>query len=345
MTLLAIVLFGSLAALVFTFAGYPLVLAAWSRLAPRPVRTAPFEPEVTMVIVAHNAAGAIGRKVANCLAQDYPRDRLRVLVASDGSDDATEHEVAGLGDARASVLAFPGRRGKAACLNDALAACRTEFVVLADVRQALDPSAVRCLMENLADPEVGAASGQLVFLREGITGVGESLDAYWRYEKLIRRDESTIHSSVGVTGALYALRRECFRPIPPQTVLDESNRRLATDCERRVAHAGSGQGGEQQRRAAGSSSRDHEGAAPHSFCKRRGLPQHAGAEENPRGGGKLKTHIKSRTASCLFSVRSRVNRRFPGRRPGPEFPQPKWATPAAVVPWSISRWPPPGNAR
>ena len=221
MTFAQVTFFASVAVLAYTYAGYPLLLAVWAKLAPRPVRRAAFEPDVAIVVVVHNGAAFISRKIASCLAQDYPPGRLRVLVVSDGSEDSTCALVDSIEDARVSLLAFPQRRGKAACVNDALAACRERFVVMTDVRQPLDPLAVRRLLENLADENVGAVSGKLMHERQGMSDFGEGLDAYWRYEQFMRKTESRIHSMVGVLGALYALRRQCFREIPPQTILDD----------------------------------------------------------------------------------------------------------------------------
>jgi cellulose synthase/poly-beta-1,6-N-acetylglucosamine synthase-like glycosyltransferase len=220
-TLPHIALVVALAALAYTFAGYALLVAVWAKLAPRPVRRAAFQPRVAIVIVVHNGAAVIGRKVRTCLEQDYPPGKLRVLVASDGSSDATCAVVEALGDARVELLAFPRRRGKAACLNDAVARCAEEVIVFTDARQPLDPLALRHLLANLGDADVGAVSGQLVFERDDMTAFGEGLDAYWRHEKFLRRTEGRIHSAVGVTGALYALRRECFRELPADTVLDD----------------------------------------------------------------------------------------------------------------------------
>ncbi len=215
------VFLASLALLAYTFVGYPLLLSLWARIAPRPVKRTPFDPSVAIVVVVHNGAGLMERKIASCLAQDYPAERLRVLIASDGSDDDTHEVVASFNPSRVSLLPFPTRRGKAACLNDAIATCDEDVIVLTDARQALHPLAVRRLIDNLADDTVGAVSGQLVFERDGITAFGEGIDAYWRYEKFLRRTEGRIHSSVGVTGAIYALRRSCFRAIPPETILDD----------------------------------------------------------------------------------------------------------------------------
>src|SRR3954463_11113989 len=166
----------SLLVLAYTFAGYPLLLAAWAKVRPRAVRKGPHAPNVAIVVVVHNGEAFLARKIASCLAQDYPAGRLRVVVVSDGSTDRTEAIVAGVEDARVSLLAFPARRGKAACVNDAVARCSEEVLVMTDVRQPLDPHAVRRLLENLADPEVGAVSGVLMHRREGMTHYGEGLD-------------------------------------------------------------------------------------------------------------------------------------------------------------------------
>lgn len=209
------------AALVYTFAGYPLLIALWARLRPRPVHRAPSQPRVAVIVVAHNEEAHIAAKLQTCLAQDYAADRLRVIIAADGSVDRTHAIVEACGDTRVQLLAFPERRGKAACLNDAVAACSEEVLVFTDARQALDPGSVRCLVESLADPAIGAVSGELIFVREDMSPFAEGVDAYWRYEKFIRQREALVHSAPGVTGALYAMRRSCYRPISERTILDD----------------------------------------------------------------------------------------------------------------------------
>ena len=213
----------SLALIAFAYAGYPLLLAIWARLAPKPVARAPFTPPLTIVVIGYNESAAIAAKVRTCLEQRYPADRLRMLVVCDGSDDGMAGVVRGIGanDPRVTLLEFAARRGKAACLNDALAACEDDFVLLTDVRQPLDPDAAAFLLENFADPSIGAAGGELVFRTDDATGFGEGMDAYWRYEKFIRENEGIVGSTVGVSGALYALRRSLWRPIPPETILDD----------------------------------------------------------------------------------------------------------------------------
>ena len=211
----------SLTLLAYTYVGYPLLLWVLARSFPLAVRRQEYQPFVTVIIVVYNEEKRIAAKIETCMALDYPREKLRVLVASDGSEDGTNEVVAGFADREVRLLAFPSRRGKAACLNDAVAKAEGEIVLFTDARQRLDPNAVKYLVENFADPSVGAVSGELEFETEGMSSFGGGVDSYWRYEKFIRQQESRLHSVVGVTGALYALRRDCFQRIPDDTILDD----------------------------------------------------------------------------------------------------------------------------
>lgn len=211
----------SLAILAYTFVGYPLLIAMWARLRPRPVVRGSAQPSVAIIVVAFNEEARIADKIETCLAQDYPADRFRIVVASDGSTDATADIVRSYADRRVTLLAFPSRGGKAACLNAAAAACSEEILVFTDARQALNAAAVRSLAENFADADIGAVSGELVFVSDQMTEFAQGVDAYWRYEKFIRQNEALVHSAPGVTGALYAIRRSCFGAIAAETILDD----------------------------------------------------------------------------------------------------------------------------
>jgi cellulose synthase/poly-beta-1,6-N-acetylglucosamine synthase-like glycosyltransferase len=209
-------------AVAFTFAGYPLLMLALARL--RPVaerrREGAYVPKVTAILCVHNAETRIVDKLHNLLRLDHPSTHLDVVVACDGCTDATADACRGLGDPRIRVLEFAERRGKAACLGEAVAAASGEVLLMVDVRQRIETGALRRLLDRLADPRVGAVSGELCF-EAPEAGFGRSVDAYWRYEKLIRNAESRSGSVVGATGALYAMRRELFDPIPAGTVLDD----------------------------------------------------------------------------------------------------------------------------
>ncbi len=208
--------------LAHVYLGYPALLWAWATVRARRPAPCRIDPPVSLLIVAYNEARNIDRRLRNALSLDYPRDRLEILVASDGSSDATAalaraHEQAGV-----TVIAFGARRGKAAVLNDLVPKARGEIVALADARQRFEEGALRALVRPFGDPAVGAVSGELMLARTPAeTAVGGGVGAYWRYEKFIRRHESLVDSSVGATGAIYAIRRGLFEPIPEDTILDD----------------------------------------------------------------------------------------------------------------------------
>lgn len=213
-----------LALVAYVYVGYPLLLTAWSRLGRRPVRKGPHEPAVSVVIAARNERATLGPKIEGCLRQDYPPERLEVVVSLDGPTDGTEGVVQRLAEAsegRVRVVASARQEGKAVALNRGVEAATGEVLVLCDARQRLEPGAVRELVANLADPAVGAVTGELLLEdgrgRQAADGVG----LYWRYEKGLRAMESRIHSTVGATGALYAVRRELFEPLPAGAILDD----------------------------------------------------------------------------------------------------------------------------
>jgi poly-beta-1,6-N-acetyl-D-glucosamine synthase len=215
--------YGALLVLLYTYVGYPLCIALWAKMFGRKVWRGTHEPlpGVAIIVVVYNEAARIRAKLETCLAQDYPAELLSVVVVSDGSTDDTAQVVAEFAQRRVRWLPFETRRGKAACLNDAVAQCPERVLVFTDARQMLNAQAVRCLVENLFDPKVGAVSGELMLVQADMTPFGEGVDAYWRYEKFIRQREAMVHSAPGATGALYALRRKCFVPIPANTILDD----------------------------------------------------------------------------------------------------------------------------
>jgi poly-beta-1,6-N-acetyl-D-glucosamine synthase len=226
MTTVAVLFWASILVVAYTFVGYPLVLWARAKLRPRrpPVCVADDSqlPPVTVVIVVYNEGARIGRKIENLLKSNYPADRLNVLIASDASDDDTAAVVRSYADRGVKLLEFSERRGKAACVTDAMAAVTTEFVVLNDARQRLDAGAIRQLVCVLwGDESIGAVSGELVFEDDSPTDFSRGVDIYWTYEKFIRNQEALIDSTVGVTGAIYAIRRSCFSPLPLGAILDD----------------------------------------------------------------------------------------------------------------------------
>ena len=212
------ILFFAAAALVFySYAGYPLVLA----LLPRRNRATPGTadsresdaaalPRVTIVIPACNEERWIARKIENTLALDYPAKLLEIIVASDGSLDATAEIARGYAARGILVAAFPSRLGKQEMLNRLTPGARGEIMVMTDTNAILERDSLRALVVPFADPQVGCAIGKRVCIiqERSVPSVAESF--YWRYESWIKSAESRWHSCLAATGQLYAVRRSVF---------------------------------------------------------------------------------------------------------------------------------------
>lgn len=209
----------AIGALVFTYLGYPALMGARALARPQPIHARPQTPQTDVLLVVHNGADWLGAKLTNLLALDYPPERLNIHIACDGCTDATEAIARGYANPRIQVHAFSERCGKSACIGQVLPLLKADMVVFTDVRQLVDPGAVRALAAALSDSSVGAVSGELVF--ETSSGHGKGIAAYWRYEKWVRRLESASGSLVGVTGALYAIRRSALFEVPPGLILDD----------------------------------------------------------------------------------------------------------------------------
>jgi cellulose synthase/poly-beta-1,6-N-acetylglucosamine synthase-like glycosyltransferase len=206
--------------LAYVYLGYPVLLAMVSPLRRRPIRKSGIEPAVTLFVAAHDEAAVIAAKIRNCLELDYPRERLAIVVASDGSQDGTNEIVRSFAPHGVTLIAFPERRGKIAAINDGIRQVDTEIVVFSDANTFLQPGAVRALVSNFADDRVGAASGDVVLIGER-AALARSEDLYYRYERNLQRAESELGSMLGVDGALYAIRRSLFVSPPSDTILDD----------------------------------------------------------------------------------------------------------------------------
>ena len=212
----------------YVYAGYPLLLASWSYATRRPVRTRASNerswPSVSVVVAARNEAARLGARVTNLLEQTYPGP-IEIIVVSDGSTDGTRDALAPFRD-RIRFLDLP-RGGKPLALNAGVAAATGDIVVFADARQRFAPDAIASLVSNFDDPQVGAATGELILDCEDVSAapgestIGGGVGLYWRYEKWLRRHESRVWSTLGATGAIYAMRRSLWEPLPAGTLLDD----------------------------------------------------------------------------------------------------------------------------
>ncbi|MFY9561012.1 MAG: glycosyltransferase family 2 protein [Terriglobales bacterium] len=206
----------------YAYLGYAAWLWVRSRWAPLPVRRGAAEPAVSAVMVVRNEEAVIARKLENLLTLDYPPEKIEAVVVSDGSSDGTAAILEGFRDnSRVKTLLKPESQGKALGLNDGMKLASGEIVLFTDARQAIEPAALRLLVENFADPAVGCVSGELMLGDPASGETGKGMGLYWRIEKRIRELESASGSVAGATGALYCARRSLLEPLPQGTILDD----------------------------------------------------------------------------------------------------------------------------
>lgn len=199
---------GALGALMWTHAGYPALMAALARARPRPVAGEDVTPSVALVVSAHDEEAVISRRLENLLELDYPRDRLQIVVASDGSTDRTDEivEEVAARDSRVRLLRCP-REGKVAAQHRAVRETESDVLAFTDANTSWRPDALGLLVRDLADPEVGYVCGQLRLE----SPEGENLEGlYWRYEVWVRAQESRASSITAGNGAIYAVPREAY---------------------------------------------------------------------------------------------------------------------------------------
>lgn len=205
--------------LFYIYFGYPLFLWGWVRLFPRVPQTSPEKPTVSILLSVFNEEKVIGKKIENLLSLDYPKEKLEILVGSDGSTDGTASILKHY--AKQVIVEFSQEReGKARMLNHLAQKAKGEILVFTDARQRIGREAIHSLVRHFGDPKVGGVSGEL-FLGTDHGSVGKGLGFYWNYEKFIRKKESEIDSVIGATGALYAVRHSLYEPIPGETILDD----------------------------------------------------------------------------------------------------------------------------
>ncbi|HET9306903.1 MAG TPA: glycosyltransferase family 2 protein [Candidatus Sulfotelmatobacter sp.] len=213
---------GAAAFLTYIYAGYVGWLWLRVHMRRKPVLRVPQQPHISIVMVVRNEEGVLERKLQNLLGMDYPPELCQILVVSDGSTDRTEEILREHSrDPRVRPIMKQIAAGKACGLNDAVALAGGEVIVFMDARQEIELDAVRLLVENFADREVGCVSGELMLGDRNVGEAGNGMGLYWRIEKKIREMEAASGSVVGATGALYAARRELVPSVPQGIILDD----------------------------------------------------------------------------------------------------------------------------
>lgn len=206
----------------FAYVGFPILLARFARRAAPLPTSLPQDsdrlPRVLMVVAAFNEEAVIAEKLANSWVLDYPADRFRLWIGSDGSDDRTNELLRECTDPRLKAFLFGERRGKISVLNDLMRHADADIVVFSDANTLFEPDALKLLVAPFADESVGCVSGELVIAENGGAS-GEGL--YWKYEGWIKRNEARLGFLMGCNGGIFAIRPECYEPLPTSTIVED----------------------------------------------------------------------------------------------------------------------------
>ncbi len=212
----------SLAILVWVFFGYPIFIIVLAKLAGRrEARSTDSSelPALTLLICAYNEEKVIGEKISNSLSLDYPKDKLKILVVSDGSSDRTNNIASSFSDPRLQFVTYTERGGKAKALNTGIGHLAGEIVVFTDANVMFEPDALGKLVAYFADPQIGGVVGNVILRSADGSIAGEGV--YSRYEKAVHTAEAQLATMITVDGAMYALRREFVASIPPDSITDD----------------------------------------------------------------------------------------------------------------------------
>lgn len=215
-----IVFWTSVFLIFYTYAGYSLLVIALSRFFNNAVRKKDITPKVTFLITAYNEEKNIAQKLENTLSLDYPRAKLEVLVASDGSTDGTEEIVKGFADRGVRLLRVEGRVGKTGTQNKAVAAATGEIIIFSDATTTYEKGNIRNIVRNYADPEVGAVSGRYEYYNPTGAAIGTGNILFWKYENLIKSSQTRIKTISGCCGCIYSVRKKAYEPLPPDIISD-----------------------------------------------------------------------------------------------------------------------------
>ncbi len=206
--------------ILYIYIGYPLAIYLLSTFFHKPVRNGDYEPQVSVVIAAYNEERNIEATIENKLALEYPHNKLEIIVVSDGSTDRTDEIVKRYAKDRVRLIRQEPRSGKTSALNLAVPQAQGEIIVFSDANSIYAPDALRHLVQNFRDPDVGYVTGKMIYINPDGTMIGDGCSAYMKYENFLRAIETNIGSIVGVDGGIDAMRKELFLPMQPDQLPD-----------------------------------------------------------------------------------------------------------------------------
>ncbi len=219
-----IAFWASVIMILYAYAGYPLIIVLVSACINNRVETADIGPTVSLLITAYNEEKDIEAKLKNCFKLDYPKEKIEIVVASDGSSDQTDAIVRRFTDNEFGIDVVlhrvEGRLGKTWTQNSAVKECRGEIIVFSDAASLYDRGAIKALVRNYADSSVGAVSGQYRYISEGASSAGLATKIFWNFENLIKRSQTKIKTITGCCGCIYSVRKSLYTELPPNIISD-----------------------------------------------------------------------------------------------------------------------------
>jgi cellulose synthase/poly-beta-1,6-N-acetylglucosamine synthase-like glycosyltransferase len=206
----------------YTYVGYAFLAWLWVKVKGKRESSVTMDgefPTLALIVPAYNEAGILDEKIKNSLALDYPADRWKLVVVTDGSSDQSSQVAASYSGI--VHMHQPERKGKVAAINRVVALLeKVDILVFCDANTMLNTEALRCLVAHYADPRVGGVSGEKKVLPGKGREVAEE-GVYWKYESALKKLDSRIYSIVGAAGELFSMRRDLYVPIPEDTILDD----------------------------------------------------------------------------------------------------------------------------
>ncbi len=204
----------------YTYIGYSLVITLLSIFFNNPVRKGDYEPKVTFLITAYNEEKGLAQKLENTLSLDYPKEKLEILVASDGSTDGTDEIVRGFASRGVKLVRVEGRVGKTQTQNTAVKSATGEIIIFSDATTRYENANIKKIVRNYADQTVGAVSGRYEYCNPTGATIGIGNILFWKYENHIKSAQTRIKTITGCCGCIYSLRRKLYEPLPPDIISD-----------------------------------------------------------------------------------------------------------------------------
>ena len=205
---------------IYTYIGYPIIIFVLSLFVNNVNKKHDIEPKVTFLITAYNEEASIAKKLDNTLKLDYPKEKLEIIVASDGSTDKTDEIVKQYSKYGVKLIRVEGRVGKTETQNVAVKQAKGEIVIFSDATTEYRHDAIKKIIRNYADPSVGGVSGGFDYVPSRKTSVAFGNILYWKFEKKLKEWESKIKTLLGASGCMYSVRKKLYEPLPPDIISD-----------------------------------------------------------------------------------------------------------------------------